>query len=151
MNSNKLGRLIALGITLILTINLYKIQYNLFLNNTQVETQNEDKESVTNKIEYETVKYDLNLKVIENEQEIWKTYTVDVIETRESVGIYWLDNSKTEGYKIKIKFNENGTVDISEHTPDGIKVRHLAKLLDGYISIKTYDKLDAKEEMTDEN
>lgn len=151
MNSNKLGRLIALGITLILTISLYKIQYNLFLNNTQVETQNEDTESDTDKIEYETVKYDLSLKIIENEQEIWKTYTVNVIEARESVGIYWLDNSKTEGYKIKIKFNDDGTVDISEHTSDDIKVRHLAKLLDGCISIKTYDKLDTKEEMTDEN
>lgn len=147
---NKWNRVIMLIICLVLTANLYKIQYLLFMTDTEVTEETSKEQTEQSVSEIKTEKYNLSLKVVEDKQEVWKTYTVDVIECRESVGIYWLNNSKTEGYKIKVKFNEDGTVDISEHTEQEIKVRHLAKLNGGCISIDTYDKI-AKEVEADES
>ena len=149
--NNKWNRVLMLIICLILTANLYKIQYILYMTDTEITDETNTEQLDENIPEIKTEKYNLSLKVIEDEQEVWKTYKVDVIESRESVGIYWLNNSKTEGYKIKIKFNEDGTVDVSEHTEQEIKVRHLAKLNGGCISIDTYDKIVKEVETNESN
>ena len=92
--------------------------------------------------EIKTVEYELSLMIIEDNQEVWKTYTVDVIEAREQYGTYWINNSKTEGHIIKVDFDEYGYVHITEHTDDRIKVRHLASVKGGNMTIKEYKEIE---------
>ena len=109
----------------------------------QVTAQDEQKaqEEIQSKIEFESVEYELSLKEIKNGQEVWNTYTVNVIDGKESSGTYWLDNSKTDGYIIKLKFEDDGSIRIEEWTDDKIRVRHLARLTEGTMSIKDYNEI----------
>lgn len=149
---NKWTRLLILALLFSWISNLFQLQYAIYIQNQTLEEAagatvgtdtSETEDNSTSEIEeIQPVKYKLSLKQIEDNKEVWETYTVDVIEEREDYGIYWLTNSKTEGYFIKLKFNEDGTVDISEHNELRVKVRHLAKLNGGSIIINTYDKLE---------
>lgn len=109
------------------------------------QEEQKKQEQIQEIIEFETTEFKLNLKEVEDNKEVWKTYIVNVIDGRESNGVYWLDNSKTEGYIIKLRFEEDGSVIIEEWTQDKIKARHLARLSAGSINIKTYDEIKVEQ------
>ena len=121
------------------------------INQRAYEDEQKAKEEAQEIIEFESIEYELSLKEIEDNQEVWKTYDVNVIDGKEYSGTYWLDNSKTEGYIIKVVFEDDGSVKIEEWTQDKIRVRHLAKLEAGSIHIKEYDKIVIDKGETENN
>lgn len=123
----------------------YAYSFIVYHNEQKVIEEEQAKQQEQQVIEFETVEFELNLKEIKNNQEVWKTYTVDVIDGREYNGVYWLDNSKTDGYIIKLRFEDDGSVIVEEWTDTKTKARHLARLTDGNIHIKTYNKIELTE------
>lgn len=159
MKNNKWIRILVLFLLLSTISDVFMMQYAMLLggNSTDMseitdnDSEKDDKE--VEEIEYDTVKYKLDLLIIEDNKEVWKTYSVDVIEAREDYGTYWIDNSKTEGHILKLDFNEDGYVNITEHTDDRIKVRHIASIKGGNIVIEEYNEIivESKDKEVDKN
>lgn len=147
-NNNEWIRLLVIVILLNFIFSIYNAQYGLMMKLTEQTVNTNEK---TEEEKPETVDYILNLKKIENNKEVWETYNVNVIDARPSIGMYTLDNSKTDGLVIQLKFNDNKTIEVYECTEDMIKVRHLATLLEGSISIKAYDKIELEVKETEES
>lgn len=144
MNNNKWTRLGIIAILFITISQVFLIQYSTYVTYTMEMEQKqleEQKAAEEEAKKLESVEYELSIKTIENEEETWKTYTVHVYDMRESVGIYWLNDSLTEDLVIKLKFNEDNTLDISEHTLEGIKVRYLGRFNEAIIHIKEYNDI----------
>ena len=128
----------------------YTYSFIIYSGEQKVIKEEQLKEEANKVIEFETTEFELKLKEVINNQEVWRTYTVDVIDGRESSGVYWLDNSKTEGYIIKLMFEDDGSVRVEEWTDEKIRARHLARLTGGSISIKDYSEIVEDTEGGDE-